>query len=193
MVGNWLPESTRLHFLPGDEVKASVLESDEYKKYCSERMKKKHKFIRSEEFVSSTFKASLSCIPRWRFMRELYFDNERKRCYREEDGDESEEEFEFVSVPPDLRGVARAQRAFLDDSRRIFKGRDELVEYFLNRELQHDTLRLQVWRSIIASGVYLSERNLPSTGRLYVFTDLIRWEVRLGASYKLFTYFLLYR
>ena len=172
MVESWLPESAKIHFLPGDEVKANVLETDEYKAYCSARMKKTQTFLRSQEFVASTFKASISCIPRWRFMRELYFDNERKRRHGEDDGEESEEEFEFVSTPSDLRGVGRAQRAFLDESRRILKGRDELVEYFLNREVQRETLRLEIWRSMIASGVYLGERNLPFTGRLYLITEL---------------------
>ena len=33
LVESWLPESTKLHFLPGDEIKASVLEAAEYKDF----------------------------------------------------------------------------------------------------------------------------------------------------------------
>ena len=103
-------------------------------------------------------------------MRQLYFDNERQRSNNEDDGDASDQEFEFVSVPSDLRGVARAQRAFLDETRKILKGRDGLSGYFLNRELDRDTLRLQVWRCMIAPSLYLCERNPPYAGRLYLFT-----------------------
>ena len=180
MAESWLPGSTKLHFLPGDEVKASVLEAAEYKEFCSAAMKKTPTFIRSNEFVSPSFKACLSPIPRWRFTRQLYFDNERQRSNKEDDGDVSDEEFEFVSIPSDLRGVARAHRAFLDETRMILKGRDGLSGYFLNRELQHDTLRFQVWRCMIAPCLYLSERNLPYTGRLYLFAGLIRWVWRFA-------------
>ena len=49
-------------------------------------------------------------------------------------------------------------QGFLDEARRILKGRDKLVEFFVNREEARGIIRLEIWRSIAASAVYLSEK-----------------------------------
>ena len=41
-------------------------------------------------------------------------------------GSESGEDFEYVSAPSNLLGLARGQKAFLNSSRRIMKARDPL-------------------------------------------------------------------
>ena len=78
-------------------------------------------------------------------------------------GDDSDDEYEFVSVSKNLAGVARAQRAFLNEARKVFKGKQELTEYLLKQESDSELLRLYAWRSICASAVYLTHKNMPYT------------------------------
>ena len=76
-------------------------------------------------------------------------------------GDDSDDEYEFVSVSKNLAGIARAQRAFLNEARKVFKGKQELTEYLLDKESDSELLRLYAWRSICASAVYLARKNIP--------------------------------
>ena len=80
--------------------------------------------------------------------------------------DESDDEYEFVSVGKNLRGVARAQRAFLGEARKIFRGKNDLVEYLLARESSGELFRLEAWRAICASAVYLARKNLPFSSEI---------------------------
>ena len=75
--------------------------------------------------------------------------------------DDSDGEYEFASVGVDLRGVDRAQRAYLDEARKIPHGAQELAEYLRAREPRGEILRLEAWRAICASAVYLARKNLP--------------------------------
>ena len=43
-------------------------------------------------------------------------------------GSESDEDYKYVSVPSNLRGVARGQKALLNSTRRILKSQDPLTK-----------------------------------------------------------------
>ena len=45
----------------------------------------------------------------------------------------------------------------------MFSANDSLVEFFLNRESDSAQLKLEVWRSVAASALYLTEKNFPYT------------------------------
>ena len=66
-------------------------------------------------------------------------------------------------VAKKLKGVARAQMALLEETRQILRGKDSLVELIIDRNDHPSTMRLLAWRSLVATAVYLSEKNLPYT------------------------------
>ena len=155
-------------------MKTNILESDEYLRICSKRVAKVIKFTRSSKYATSLLKCALSSIPRWRYARELDSQPREKKKARPiveddevMDNDSDDEHFDYVSVSTSLRGIARAQKGLLEDCRRIMKGKDELVEYFLNRETEADVIRLEVWRSMVSSAAYLSEKNLAYASNPY--------------------------
>ena len=49
----------------------------------------------------------------------------------------------YVNMPPNLVGVARAQKAFLEEVRTIAKGHSEKAELLINREQRRSSLRRQ--------------------------------------------------
>ena len=64
---------------------------------------------------------------------------------------DSDDDFRFVSVGKDTRGLARAHRGYLEEARIMFRSDDALVEFLLNREPDAQTLRLEIWMSIVIS------------------------------------------
>ena len=64
-------------------------------------------------------------------------------------------------VAKNLKGVARAQRALLEETRRILRCKDTLVELIIIRNDHPTAMRLLAWRSLIATAAYLSGKNLP--------------------------------
>ena len=54
----------------------------------------------------------------------------------------------------------------LEDSRRILKGSNPLAEFFLGRVGNSDVVRLEVWRSIAASALYMEDKNLIYTSNI---------------------------
>ena len=163
-------DDVTMTYFPGDDIQAALLQPEEYKKLCGKRLTKVKKFIKSDEHISAIVKSCISSIPRWRFARELQADpKEKTRCADDggESDDSDDDRFEYISVDKDLRGIARAQGGFLDDARRILKGKHSLAEFVINREPDHTTIRLEVWRSIAASALYLSEKNMPFTSDVY--------------------------
>ena len=69
----------------------------------------------------------------------------------------------YIFVAKNLKGVARAQRALLEETRKILSGKDALVELIIDRNDHPATMRLLAWRSLVATAAYLSEKNLPYT------------------------------
>ena len=135
----------------GDQIVINTPESKDYKKLSQSRLFKVREFVDAEEFDSSVFKAALSSIPRWRYDREIQ--NVKTPDAHQSDAGidytaDSDDEFKFVSVGKDIRGIARAHRAFLGETRRIFRSENALVEFLINRESDSYSLRLEVWRSI---------------------------------------------
>ena len=57
---------------------------------------------------------------------------------------DSDNEFEYVSAPKNLRGVARAQKAFLEERRGIYKRNDDITELMIRREGCSSAMRLVV-------------------------------------------------
>ena len=162
MFSTMLPLSASIQFWPGDDVEKNLLESTEYQNLSSSRMKSVQEFLHSPLFTSSVLKGAISSIPRWRFIRETQAGIPSESDRTEEDsGSESEEEFQYVSVSRNLRGVARGQRGMLEDSRRVFKGEDSLAEFFIRRVENSSVARLEVARSIFASALYMADKNLP--------------------------------
>ena len=68
-----------------------------------------------------------------------------------------------MSVPKNLRGVARAQKGFLEECRRICKGEDDISEFPIEKESCPSSMRLIVWRTLAATLAYLVEKNLTFT------------------------------
>ena len=111
----------------------------------------------------------MSSFPRWVYAQQLSHDPTKKNgFFDEEPTSDSDEEFEYVSVDQNLRGVARAQRAFLNEARKILRGNHIMVEFFVNREPDAEYLRLEIWRSIVGSALYLSYKNQPFTTRIWI-------------------------
>ena len=151
---------TPLSFWPCDDVDINTLESEEYRKLSRTRLGKVRDFVAGGEFHSSIFKAGISALPRWRYSREL---NKKPRgCPVGNDtsndtiGSESDGNSDYASAPKKLRGVSRSHRGFLDECRKIFCGKHDLVEFLVNRESGAPILRLEIWRSIVS-------RNVPDT------------------------------
>ena len=165
MFSTMLPLSAGLQCWPGDDVEKNLLESEEYQKLPSSRMKSVQEFLRIPLFTTSTLKDTISSIPRWRFIRETQSTKPTDAPLPQDDsGSESEEEeFEYVSAPQSLRNVARGQKGMLEESRRIFKGINPLAEFFLCRVANSQVVRLEVWRPIVASALYMGDKNLIYT------------------------------
>ena len=96
-----------MSYWPGDDINAETLQSEEYKKLSTKRLSKVLKFARSKKYTSVLLKACVSSIPRWRYVREM----DARPITKSTDPDDSDDEhFQFVSVPQELRGIARGQR-----------------------------------------------------------------------------------
>ena len=151
---------TPLSFWPGDDVDINTLESEEYRELPRTRLGKVRDFVTGGEFRTSIFKAAISALPIWRCSREL---NKKPRGFpigNDTNNDASDSEsggnFDYVSAPKKLRGVARAQRGFLDGRRKIPQCKHDLVEFLANRESGAPIIRLEIWRGIVS-------RNVPDT------------------------------
>ena len=160
-------------YFPGADVKSALLQGGDYKKLCGERLTNVKKFIKPPEYASGIINACVSSVPRWRFARVHDADPNKKpknAAPSDETDDSDDDRFDYVSADQDLRGVARAQRGLLDESIRITKGGDTLSEFLINRESDHGPVRLEVWRSIAESSLYLSEETCraPSTRIVYL-------------------------
>ena len=157
-------------------MKTAVVESNEYRALRETRAQKVKRFMRSGEFRTSNMKACFSSIPRWRMIREL---NKKPMTKRSKisggepvdeignDSDPDDNAFAQVSMPVQLRGISRGQKAFLDETRKIYKGLDDVAELFVGREKNHATIRLEIWRSMAEVALYLGEKNPPYTGHAY--------------------------
>ena len=83
-------------------------------------------------------------IPRWRYARCLNSD-------RVDSGD----------FP--RGGVVHALTRFNEESDRILKGENVLANRILCTVYDSGAIRIQVWRAIMRSALYIHERNLPYT------------------------------
>ena len=169
-------EDVTMSYFPGGDIPVSLLASEDYKRKCKTRVDKVKRFFRARNAMAPIMKAILSSIPRWRYVRDLNATPGSKSAngadgeeLRDDfiDPDVDDAKFQSASVSPELRGVARAQRGFVEESRRMFSANDSLVEFFLNRESGSLQLNLEVWRSVAASALYLAEKNLPYTSNPY--------------------------
>ena len=175
-----------MKYFPGDDIQTSVLDTAEYSKLCTARVRKVVQFVTSYKYDSAVIKAALSSIPRWRYVREMRTVPKSARPRRtivdpvESDASSSsdDEKFKYVSVSTNLSGVVRAQKGLLDDTRSILKGKDHLVEFFLRREKEEVTMRLEVWRALMASAAYMGEKNLGFAGHHYraIRGELDEWD-----------------
>ena len=135
----------------GDQVTKDTLESEEYIRLSHDRLSKVKDFVAGDEFHSSIFKAAISSIPRWRYARELQkkpADPKAQNIEAAENESDSDDDFKFVSIGKDTRGVVRAQRGFIEEARSMFHSKNVLVEFLVNRESGAPTLRLEIWRSV---------------------------------------------
>ena len=124
-------------------------------------------FLHGPEFKCSVMKACLTSFAAWRYIREVEADPSKRSKFRDsEPCSDSEEEFEFVSTPQKIRGVARGQKGFLEEARKLVKSKNALAEYFISRSRDADLLRLEVYRSVAAVAAYLSDKNMPYVGPL---------------------------
>ena len=111
--------------------------------------------------INNLLRCCISSIPRWSYSQQLDFNPEDEPP--NEDCLDFDEKFEFATLPIKARGIGRAQKALLNESRRIFRGKNELVEHLLRKDDPTGLIRLQSWKSICASAVYLAHKNLPYT------------------------------
>ena len=148
---------TPLSFWPGGDVDINTLESEEYRELSRTRLGEVRDFVTGGAFRSSILKAAISALPRWRYARGL---NQEPRGFpvgndtsNDTSGSESDGNSDYVSAPKKLRGVARAQRGFLDECREIFQGERDLVEFLANRESDAPILRHEICRGIVSRNV----------------------------------------
>ena len=151
------------HF-PGDDLETAVVDSNEYRALCETRVQKVRRFVRSGEFRTSNMKTCFASTPRWRMIREM---NKRPTTKRSKvskgapvdeigsDSDPDDITFTHVRMPAQLRGIARRQGEFLEETRKIYNGLDDAAELFIGREKNHSTIRLGIWRIMAASALYL--------------------------------------
>ena len=174
LIGHAICEDTYTTYFTGGEISASLLDSEEYKFLFEKRVSKVNRFVKTPHYTSSSIKACVSSSPRWRYVSEMNADpRARKKQLKQTDLDDSsgqtsdDERFERVSAPEDLRGVARGQKGLLEESRNILKGRDDLVDLIINREEDEKAIRLETYRSIASTALYMADKNLPYTGNPY--------------------------
>ena len=112
-----------MSYLPGDDIRSALLDSAEYAGLCTASVRRVVDFVNSTAFETSITRAAFTTIPRWRYTREMNANPEEAQ-----EGDDSDaNHFEFVSVQKNLRGVARAQKGLLEETRRILHSKDDLV------------------------------------------------------------------
>ena len=160
----------KVKFWPGDDMERNLVPGTEYEQISKTRVEKLQEFITSDSFPRVLLKACLSSLPRWKYVQQMDRMPRPKEAsgqdHDEEQSDASDEEYEHYSIPKNMKGVSRGQGAFLNEARRIMSGSDDLVEYFLPNNQYESVIRLEVWRSICASALYLSDRNYPFATRL---------------------------
>ena len=162
-----LPSSAFVSYWPGDDLQINFLESADYAELSSNRMKSIQKFIYGQRFTTEVLKGCISSFPNWRFIRECNADPENKSKYKFHDpGSDSEEEFVHVSVAQNLRGVARGQRGFLEECRRLVKSKNPLAEFLINRSTGASSVRLEIYHRIATTAAYLAEKNIQFTSPL---------------------------
>ena len=66
--------------------------------------------------------------------------------------------------------MARGENGLLEESRNIPKGRDDLVDLIINREEDEKAIRLETYRSIAATALYMADKNILYTGIPYRVT-----------------------
>ena len=127
----------------GGDIDIAAIGSEGYKKKSKERMTKLRRFLDSDELAISVIKACASSLARWRYVRELERGPYKPKTNQfGDDSSGSDTEFVHLSVPKKLRGVSRAQKGLLEEIRRIALGRDIISEFLINREDNHETIRL---------------------------------------------------
>lgn len=168
-----LPISAFVSFWPGDDVEANLLDSNDYKALSSRRMTSIQEFLRSAEFTSSVLKGCMSSFVTWRYIREVEADpSKRPKFIATETTSDSEDEYEYVSVPGNMRGIARGQKGFLEEARKLAKSKNRMAEFFINRSNSPGILRLEVYRTVAATLAYLSDKNMPYTASIWMFLVL---------------------
>ena len=123
LFGAMLPISASMTYWACRDIEKNLIDSMDYQKLPPGRMESAQEFIRAPSFARDVSKAGISSIPRWRFIREEQADADKKGKFP--DGypcSDLGEEFEYVPVPGNLRGVAMGQKGFPDDARRIIEG-----------------------------------------------------------------------
>ena len=111
--------------------------SEEYKLRCTKRTQSVLAFTRGEKFHEDILIVSLSSIPRWvyaRVIEEKESEDSSQRCNR-------------------------ALRAFLESSREILKGKNQVVEHFLKQEDNEGGIRLSLYAALMRTALYLNEKN----------------------------------
>ena len=124
-------------------------------------MGKLHRSLGSDDMVEGVAKGCAASLPRWRYIRELKRGPYKTRGGVGCESADSDMGLRHVSVPIKMRGVARAQKGFLEERRRIVLGRDAMTEFLVNRETSAESLRLLnefggfiAFPNLLTSGVY---------------------------------------
>ena len=106
--------NTPLSFWPCDDVAVNALESSEYRNLPRTRFRNVSDFVTGDEFRANLSKAAIYALPRWRYAvehkKKPITDDTGKDSNKDTSGSESDGNFDSVSAPNNLRGVARAQR-----------------------------------------------------------------------------------
>ena len=131
-----------MKYFPGDDIQTSVLDTAEYSNLCTASVRKLVRFATSYKYDSAVIKAALSSTPRWRYVREMGTSPKSARPKRtivdpvESDASSSsdDEKYKYVSSLTNLRGVARARKGLIGDTRPILKGEGHLVEFFCDEK-----------------------------------------------------------
>ena len=111
--------------------------SEEYKIRCTKRTQSVLEFSRSEKFHEDILIGSLSSIPRWVYARVI-------------EGEEREDSYKRAN---------RALEEFLESSREIINGQNQVVEHFLGGIEGEGDMRLSLYSALMRTALYLNEKN----------------------------------
>ena len=97
--------------------------------------------------------------------------------------------FVRVSLARNLRGVARGQRGFLEERRRLVPSENPLAEFLTYRSTGPSCVRLEIYRIVSTVAAFLFGENIQFTPPLYLDAVDSAYFTGIRFYYRNVTYF----